>query len=242
MIHASQGVNSVSHVVNPEICGAVMGAVALSALIASAGLPSTTAGADDKALLGGGAGIVVNDTLCTLTTIGHDKSGDLVGFTAASCGGPGSPVAAVGGANVGSVVAVEDSLKYAVIKFDPAHVTPTANFAGFAINGLGPDPGFRQPACTDGVATGIQCNGGITTLPGPGPGRNMARATFEPGDEGRPVTTDDLLFGMAYRGYTDVSAWGYTIPESTVVLLTAILNDVNAKDGPGAGFSPVPPA
>ncbi|WP_067971031.1 chymotrypsin family serine protease [Mycolicibacter icosiumassiliensis] len=217
-----------------------MGAVALSALIASAGLPSTTAGADDKALLGGGAGIVVNDTPCTLTTIGHDKSGDLVGFTAASCGGPGSPVSAVGGANVGSVVAVEDSLKYAVIKFDPAQVTPTANFAGFAINGIGPDPGFRQPACTDGAATGIQC-GGITTLPGTLPGRNMAEAVFQPGDAGRPVTTDDLLFGMAYRGW--IATGGFRlIPESNLILFSAILDDVNAKGGPGAGFSPVPPA
>ena len=55
-----------------------------------------------------------------------------------------------------------------MIKFDPAKVTPTANFAGFAINGIGPDPDFRQPACTDGAATGDQC-GKITTIPGPGP-------------------------------------------------------------------------
>lgn len=93
--------------------------------------------------LGGGAGIMVDGTLCTLTTIGHDKSGDLVGFTAASCGGPGSPVAALGGGPIGSVVAVEPSLlKYGVIKFDPAEVAPTDNFAGFAINGIGPDPVF----------------------------------------------------------------------------------------------------
>jgi hypothetical protein len=74
------------------------------------------ASADGQVPLGGGAGITVNGTLCTLATIGHDKAGELVGFSAASCGGPGSPVAAGGGADVGSVVAVEDSLKYAVIK------------------------------------------------------------------------------------------------------------------------------
>jgi hypothetical protein len=207
-----------------------------------AGLLAPTASADGSAILGGGAGITVNGTYCTLATIGHDNTGELVGFTAASCGGPGSQVTAVGGANVGSVVAADDSLKYAVIKFDPAQVTPTANFAGFAINGIGPDPDFRRPACTDGAATGNQC-GKITTIPGPGPGRNMAGATFQPGDEGRPVTADNLLIGIAYRGWVttpDLLYGGGNKPEATVVLISAILNDVNAKGGPGAGFSPVP--
>lgn len=151
----------------PRIVGPV------AALVASAGLLSPTAYADGSVVLGGGAGITVNGTNCTLATIGHDNTGELVGFTAASCGGPGSQVtAADGGTPVGSVVAADDQLKYAVIKFDPAKAIPTANFAGFAINGIGPDPDFRQPACTDGAVTGIQC-GLITTMPGPGPGRNM---------------------------------------------------------------------
>jgi hypothetical protein len=212
------------------------------ATVLLAGPVTPTAAADGSVVLGGGAGIAVNGTLCTLATIGHDDTGELVGFTAASCGGPGSRVAAVGGANVGSVVAAEDSLKYAVIKFDPAQVTPTANFAGFAINGIGPDPDFRQPACTDGAATGDQC-GKITTIPGPGPGRNMAGATFQPGDEGRPVTADNLLIGIAYRGWVttpDLLYGGGNQPEAHVVLFSAILADVNAKGGPGAGFSPIP--
>ncbi len=51
--------------------------------------------------MGGGAGIVVNGgTLCTLTTIGHDKFGDLIGFTSAHCGGPGAQVAAEGAENM----------------------------------------------------------------------------------------------------------------------------------------------
>jgi hypothetical protein len=207
-----------------------------------AGLLDPTASADVSAILGGGAGITVNGTACTLTTIGRDKAGELVGFTAASCGGPGSSVAAVGGADVGSVVTTEDSLKYGVIKFDAAKVTPTANFAGFAINGLGPDPDFRQPACTDGAATGNQC-GLITTLPAPAPGRNMSRATFQPGDEGRPVTADNLLIGIAYGGWVapDFGPLHYGLmPESHVVLFSAILNDVNTKGVPGAGFSPIP--
>jgi len=140
------------------------------------------------------------------------------------------------------VVADEDSPKYAVIKFDPAQVIPPANFAGFAINRIGPDPDFRQPACTDGAATGDQCSK-ITTIPGPGPGRNMAGATFQPGDEGRPVTADNLLIGITYRRWVttpDLLYRGGNQPEAHVVLFCAILADVNAKGGPGAGFSPVP--
>ena len=212
-------------------------AVSLAVTIAPA------AAADGSAVLGGGAGITVNGTFCTLATIGHDNTGELVGFTAASCGGPGSQVEAAGsGTLVGSVVAADDHLNYAVIKFDPAKVTPTANFAGFAINGVGPDPDFRQPACTDGAATGNQC-GVITTMPGPGPARNMSRCSFQPGDEGRPVTSDNLLIGIARNGWAalDVGPLHYgQTPESFLILSSAIMNDVNAKGGPGAGFTPVP--
>jgi hypothetical protein len=223
--------------VKPSIAGSVL------ALVASAGFMAPTAYGDGPVVLGGGAGITVNGTLCTLSTIGHDHAGDLVGFTAASCGGPGSPVAAVGGANVGSVVAADDHLNYAVIKFDPAKVAPTANFAGFAINGIGPDPDIRQPVCTDGAASSNQC-GHITTAPGPGPIRNMAGCPFQPGDEGRPVTSDNLLIGIARSGWTTLPGFAFpgrgNTPESFLNLFSAVMNDVNSKGGPGAGFSPIP--
>lgn len=94
-------------------------AVTLAALIAPVRSLAGVVAADDKLLIGGGAGIAVNGDLCTLTTIGHDSAGNLVGFTSAHCGGPGASVAAedAGGA-VGSVVAADDGLDYAVIKFD----------------------------------------------------------------------------------------------------------------------------
>ena len=76
-------------------------AVTLAVLIVPMGRLSGVAAADGAVVLGGGASIMVAGSYCTLGTIGHDGSGELVGFTAASCGGPGSPVAAVGGANVG---------------------------------------------------------------------------------------------------------------------------------------------
>jgi hypothetical protein len=219
--------------VKPKIVGTV------AALAASAGLMAPTAAADG-AVLGGGAGITVNGTLCTLATIGRDNTGELVGFTAARCGGPGSPVAAAGsGAAVGSVVATDADL-YAVIKFDPAKVTPTANFAGFIINGIGPDPSYRQPACTHGAESGDTCGiiGTPTTVPGV---IGAGYGSWNPGDVGEPVTVEGQLVGVTRNGanmfFFDEAR---TVHHTDFALISAILNDVNAKGGPGAGFSPIP--
>jgi hypothetical protein len=207
-----------------------------------AGLLTPTAAAGEKVGLGGGAGIVVNGSNCTLTTIGHDKTGELVGFTAGHCGGPGAPVVAEGADNhgpVGTVSVVGDGLDYSVIRFDPAKVAPTANFGGFPIDGIGPDPELGQPTCTLGAATGDECSH-IVTVPGPGPGRSML-APFQPGDAGRPVTADDLLIGLVVDGYTipGDTLGNLPLPDTQLILFSAIVNDVNAKGGPGAGFTPI---
>jgi hypothetical protein len=206
----------------------------------AAGIVPPSAWADGQVLLGGGAGITVNGTACTLTTIGHDNTGQLVGITAAHCGSSGSQVAAEGsGAVVGSVVAADDALDYAVIKFDPAKVTPTANFDGFVINGIGPDPRLRQPACTHGAASGDGCGHiAVQTLRPGVVGAGMP--SWRPGDDGEPVTVDGQLVGATLKGFSMVD--GITLAQSTHInfaLISAIINDANAKGGVGAGFSPV---
>lgn len=207
----------------------------LFAPIASAAVP-----------LGGGAGIVVEGSYCTLATIGHDNSGELVGFTAAHCGGPGSPVVVEGtDTTVGTVVAANGDLDYAVIKFDPAAVTPTANFAGFAINGIGPDPEWHQPECRLGAATGDFCshNG---TIPGPGPHMSMGGGNYPnylPGDNGAPVTSVGLLVGLVTGGFFAPNVGPVPLPPHQLIYVTkfsAILDDVNSTNGPGAGFVPIP--
>jgi hypothetical protein len=212
-------------------------ALVAAPLLASIGLLAPNAGADGAVVLGGGASIVVNGVNCTLTAIGHDKTSELVGLTAATCGGPGSSVA-----GVGSIVAADDALDYAVIKFDPAKVTPTGTFAGFPIIGFGPDPGFQQPICIEGGATGQAC--GSATVPGVKPFTMTGIfpvGHFAPGDEGAPVTVDSQLIGLIRHGrtFTDVVVPGQ---DSHVgfTLISAVLNDLNAKGGPGAGFSPTP--
>ena len=73
------------------------------------GLLASTASA--AVPLGGGASIVVGEGYCTLTTVGHDNTGELVGFTAAHCGGLGARVRAK--PSDGSVVAANGDLDYA---------------------------------------------------------------------------------------------------------------------------------
>ncbi|CAM2881876.1 peptidase [Mycobacterium intermedium] len=209
-------------------------------------VPSSTATADDKIPLGGGAGIVVNGaTLCTLTAIGHDKFGDLIGFSSAHCGGPGAPVAAEGPQSdviIGTMVAGNDILDYAVIKFDPAKVTPVNNYNGFAINGIGPDPTFGQVACKQGRSTGNSC--GVTWGPGQDPGTIVMQVCGGPGDSGAPVTVDNLLVGMIHGAFSEnlPSCVTKYIPLHTpavVMSINADLADINAKNRPGSEFVPI---
>jgi hypothetical protein len=222
-------------------------AAMMAVLLAPMGLPAGIAAANDRVPLGGGAGIVVNgDTMCTLTTIGADAAGELIGFTSAHCGGPGAQVAAEaaeGRGVLGTMVAGNDNLDYAVIKFDPAKVAPVANYNGFAINGVGPDPAFGQIACKQGRTTGNSC--GVTWGMGQTPGTIVMQVCGRPGDSGAPVTVDNLLVGMIHGAFSDnlPSCIIKYIPLHTpavVMSFNAILADVNAKNRSGTGFVPVP--
>jgi hypothetical protein len=145
------------------------------------------------------------------------------------------------------VVATNDFLHYSIIKFDPAKVTPTANFAGFAINGIGPDPAANEPDCKQGNASGRDC-GLVRPLSDSTPDRPVSRiqASYQQGDEGGPVTSGDRLVGMIYSGFFTFGGvplpnivQGPSKPEIRVIYTSAILADTNAKGGPGAGFSPI---
>ena len=197
--------------------------------------------------MGGGSGIVIDgDTLCTLTTIGHDAAGNLIGFTSAHCGGPGAKVAAEGAeANgpLGVMVAGNDNLDYAVIRFDPEKVTPTDNVGGFVINGIGPDPAAGQIACKQGRTTGNSC--GVTWGPGKDPGTIVMQVCGRPGDSGGPVVVNGLLVGMIHGAFSDAlpDCVVKYIPLHTpavVVSMNAVLADVNNNHRPGEGFVPVP--
>jgi len=222
-------------------------AAMVAVLLPLVGLPARAAAADVRIPMGGGAGIVINgDTMCTLTTIGSDAAGELIGFTSAHCGGPGAQVAAEAAESagpLGTMVAGNDILDYAVIKFDPAKVTPMANYNGFVINGIGPDPTFGQIACKQGRTTGNSC--GVTWGMGQDPGTIVMQVCGRPGDSGGPVTVNNLLVGMIHGAFSDnlPTCIIKFIPLHTpavVMSFSAILTDINSKHRPGAGFTPLP--
>ncbi|OBK87716.1 peptidase [Mycolicibacter sinensis] len=217
------------------------------AAVATLAAPVPAVSADAKVLMGGGAGIVVDgDTMCTLTAIGHDKTGALIGFTSAHCGGPGAEVAAEGAeanGTIGHMVAGNDGLDYAVIEFDPDKVTPVSNFGGFIIGGIGPDPSFGQIACKQGRTTGNSC--GVTWGPGQDPGTIVMQVCGRPGDSGGPVVVNNMLVGMIHGAFSEALPTCVVkyIPLHTpavVVSINAVLGDISEKDRPGTGFVPVP--
>lgn len=208
-------------------------------------LAAPAASAEDKVPLGGGAGLVIDtDTYCTLTSIGNDRTGALIGFTSAHCGGPGAVVrseAAPDAGALGTMVAGNDGLDYAVIRFDPAKVDPVANWNGFAITGLGPDPKFGEVACKLGRTTGYSC--GVTWGPGEEPGTIVNQVCGRPGDSGAPVTVNNKLVGMIHGAFTDglptcVIKYIPLHTPAVTMSMNAILADLAAKDRPGAGFVP----
>jgi len=202
--------------------------------------------AEDKVVLGGGSGIVINgDTFCTLTTIGNDSKGNLIGFTSAHCGGPGAQVAserAPSSGVVGTMVAGNDGLDYAVIQFDPAKVQPVNSIDGFEIDGLGPDPAFGENACKLGRTTGQSC--GVTWGPGDKPGTILNQVCGQPGDSGAPVTVNNMLVGMIHGAFSEdlPTCVVKFIPLHTPAVtmsMTSILADIDAKNRPGSNFVPV---
>lgn len=216
------------------------------ALLAAVLLPAGPAAADDKVAIGGGAGIVIDgDTYCTLTAIGNDRTGALIGFTSAHCGGPGAQVASEAdrdGGVIGTMVAGNDGLDYAVIRFDPDRVTPMSNWRGFAIDGLGPDPKFGEVACKLGRSTGYSC--GVTWGPGEDPGTIVNQVCGQPGDSGAPVTVNNRLVGMIHGAFTEglptcVIKYIPLHTPAVTMSINAILADLAAKNRPGAGFVPI---
>lgn len=204
------------------------------------------ASADAPVALGGGSGIVVDgDTFCTLTTIGTDNRGNLIGFTSAHCGGPGAQVGAEGAeaaGTLGTMVAGNEGLDYAVIQFDPAKVQPVDTVNGFRIDGLAPDPKFGDIACKLGRTTGSSC--GVTWGPGTEPGTIVNQVCGQPGDSGAPVTVDNHLVGMIHGAFSEelptcVTQYVPLHTPAVTMSMNAILADIVAKNRPGSGFQPV---
>lgn len=208
---------------------------------ATAGIISTVAvgfatAAPSPAVLGGGSGIVVNDELvCSLTTIGHDRAGRLVGLTAGHCGEVGASVVPEykpDSGVVGTFVVSNPELDYAVIQFDPAKVVPVNRVGNVTITRIGAPASFPQIACKEGRTTGDTCGvvwGDVLQTQ-----ETWTQACVIEGDSGSPMVVGTTLVAMV-NAYLGAPCIGPELGTN----LSAIINDLNASGGPGADFQPI---
>ncbi|MFI5500272.1 serine protease [Nocardia asteroides] len=188
-------------------------------------------------VIGGGSGIVIDNMFeCTVTTVGHDGAGRLVGLTAGHCGDAGASVTAEvdrGYGEIGRFAYSNSELDYAVIEFTPGRITPVNRIGNVTITGVGGPAQFPTIVCKEGRTTGNTC--GITW----GDVFQTNTETWSQmcvveGDSGAPVVVGSTLVGMV-NAYLAVACFGPEVGTN----MSAIMNDVNGRGGVGAGFHPV---
>ncbi|MFR9769031.1 serine protease [Nocardia sp. SC052] len=187
--------------------------------------------------IGGGSGIVIDDRAeCTLTAIGYDAAGRLVGLTAGHCGEPGAQVASVTYPSygvLGRFVYADHELDYAIIQFDDARVAPARDVGGFAIDGLGAPARFPDVVCKKGRTTGRTCGVAWGDMMGRGSDTWTQMCVLK-GDSGAPVVIGSTLVGMV-NAYWGMGCLGPEVGTD----INAILADIDSRDDVGAGFRPI---
>lgn len=187
--------------------------------------------------LGGGSGIIVADQFeCTLTTIGRDGGGRLVGLTAGHCGGVGAKIRAEADPDFGSVGTITTSnpdLDYAVILFDPARVVPVNRVGNVTITGLGNPAQFPNIVCKEGRTTGNTCGLVYGDVFGSGT-ETFTQVCVVEGDSGAPVVIGSTLVGMV-NAYLFAACIGPEVGTN----IDVIIGDMNARGGVGSGYRPI---
>ncbi|GGN88021.1 S1 family peptidase [Nocardia rhizosphaerihabitans] len=211
-------------------------AVALGAALLGTGAGASQA-QPGPPVLGGGSGIVIDNMFeCTLTTVGHDGAGRLVGLTAGHCGDAGASVAAEadrGFGEIGRFAYSNNQLDYAVIEFTPGRIIPVNRIGNVTITGVGGPAQFPTIVCKEGRTTGNTC--GITW----GDVFQTNTETWTQmcvveGDSGAPVVVGSTLVGMV-NAYLAVACFGPEVGTN----MSSIMNDINARGGVGSGFHPI---
>lgn len=223
----------------------------ISAAVATSGLVAGTAQAAGNAVVGGGSGLVFdNNAVCSLTAIGYDNAGRLVGLTAGHCASTGALFGAeqfLDAAVIGTVAYSDDGkgVDFAVLQFDPAKVTPVRSIGPATIAGLGAAPAPGEPVCTSGRSSGFDCG----VVWGSLQGSTINQSCSKPGDSGGPVTVGDRLVGMNQGRLTGLGGVGFNIPclsganpihsPAFFAPIDQILEAVDATGGVGSGFQPI---
>lgn len=214
------------------------GVVGAFAVLSTALLGAGTANADPApAVIGGGSGIIIDDMFeCTVTTVGYDGAGRLVGLTAGHCGDPGAKVWAEkdrGAGQIGTFVYSDHDLDYAIIQFDPSRIIPVNHIGNVTITGLGGPPGFPMIVCKEGRTTGNTCGvswGDVfdTNV------ETWSQMCVVEGDSGAPVVVGTTLVGMV-NAYLAVACFGPEVGTN----MSSIMNDINSRGSIGAGYRPI---
>ncbi|MFI6757378.1 serine protease [Rhodococcus coprophilus] len=215
-------------------------ALLAAAVMALAGGGMGIATAAPPVTLGGGSGITLGDGGqdiydCTLTTIGNDASGRLVGLTAAHCGLPGMTVKAEydpAAGPVGRIVSANTVLDYAVIEFDRGKVVPVNRVGNTTITALGSPAGFPDVACKEGRTTGNTC--GVVWGDVFGSQETWTQVCVIEGDSGAPLVVGTTLVAMV-NAYLFAPCAGPQVGTN----IDVIFADITARGGAGTGFRPI---
>jgi hypothetical protein len=223
---------------------------ACAATVGFAGAGAASA-APGNAVVGGSSGLVFdNNSACSLTAIGHDSAGRLVGLTAGHCAPTGARFGAEQSLDTGVIgtVAYSDDgqgLDFAVLEFDAAKVTPVRSIGVTTIAGLGDAPAAGSAVCTSGRSTGLDCG----VVWGSLEGTTINQSCSKPGDSGGPVTVGDRLVGMNQGRLTGLGGIGFNIPCTVAANpvhspaffapIDQVVQAVDAVGGVGSGFEPI---
>lgn len=209
---------------------------AVTAVVAAMLGIGTATAAPPTTVMGGGSGIVIDDKYeCTLTTIGHDNAGRLVGITAGHCGEAGWPVVSESDQEAGVIgrfVVSNHDYDYAVIQFDPAKVTPVNTIGQVTITDIGNPAQFPAVACKQGRTTGHTC--GVVYGDVLQSQETWTQMCVIEGDSGSPVVVGTTLVAMV-NAYLGVACLGPELGTNMV----SIINDINTTGGVGAGYRPI---
>lgn len=207
-------------------------------------IPAESRAAQERgqSLFGPGTPIFLgNSMMCTLGVTGTDTHGNQVGLTAGHCGSPGNLIASADSWEVGAagmVVASNPAHDYAVIQFnDRAELTNTYN--GVTVTELGGPVAVGQQLCKQGVATGHTCG---TTWQSE-PNLQVSQVCASVGDSGGPMMAGTRMVGMVSGGSLPDQNLSCRSPLQGALFMPtvstnmdAVLADLDARGGPGAGF------
>ncbi|MBP2188265.1 S1 family peptidase [Nocardia goodfellowii] len=211
-------------------------AVALGAALLGTGAGAAQ-GAPAPPVLGGGSGIIIDNQFeCTVTTVGHDNAGRLVGLTAGHCGDAGAEVYAESDRDAGVIgrfIYSNHDLDYAVIQFDPGSIVPVNRVGGVTITNVGGPPQFPMVVCKEGRTTGNTC-GLVWGDVFDSKIETWTQMCVVEGDSGAPVVVGSTLVGMV-NAYLALACFGPEVGTN----MTVIMDDINARGGVGAGFRPI---